>query len=541
MKKYLYLSVCSILLMLILCGYFMVVKKGQTSFVNNEEKHNSYDFNMEKGVITDNPTEFITEDYTITDGFNSGLPIVVIDTNGVEPPISARYVPYEDDPTDGLFLPIEGVEPYVDGKIYVIDSEDGINTLEDIPSYEGGIKIKRRGNSSMSYAKAQWLIKLVTDSGSEYEADILGMGEDHEWILNGSMSDKSMLRNYIAYSTASAFMPYTPDSRYCEVLIKEGEEYKYQGVYMMMENIRCNENRVDITRYNPDSIFTSYLIRRDRYDYEAKMLDNYSMVNKLSDEYLSLLYPSKNKVTDDHWEYINADISNIEKIIYSDDPEVFATYSDVIDVDSFIDYFLINEFFGNYDAGNNSTYFYKEIGGKLCMGPVWDFDGAMDNYIYEAFDEDTIAFYTKPWFDRLCRDKNFIRKLEKRYIALRRTYLDERTVCNHIDDIVMYLGDAIDREWYRWGEWYTTNNQYSLHNDIAEDGQEIDRNTITYEEEISKIKTVIREHSKYIYDDIQLLEHNTVVDTGKESYMGWLLLLAAAIFLTPAIIVGFRK
>ena len=67
-------------------------------------------------------------------------------------------------------------------------------------------------------------------------------------------------------------------------------------------------------------------------------------------------------------------------MLYSQDEALFKTYDRYIDVDSFVDYFLLNEFFGNYDAGNHSTYMYKESGGKLHIGPVWDFDQAMNNY-----------------------------------------------------------------------------------------------------------------------------------------------------------------
>ena len=46
---------------------------------------------------------------------------------------------------------------------------------------------------------------------------------------------------------------------------------------------------------------------------------------------------------------------------------------------SFVDYFILNEFTCNYDAGWLSTYVYKDIGGKYKM-VLWDFNSSCDNY-----------------------------------------------------------------------------------------------------------------------------------------------------------------
>ena len=393
----------------------------------------------------------------------------------------------------------------------------------------------------MNFEKAQWLIKLVTDSGQDREIDILGMGAEHEWILNGSMYDKSMLRNYLAYSVISKIMQYTPDSRFCEVLIKKGTSYSYQGVYLLCESIKQGTNRVDIAEYKERDTFNSYLVRKDRYDVEALTLENYGRIHGFNPEYLSLLYPSKYRATVDMAEYVNRDISYIEEILYSEDTKIFGSYKDVINVDSFVDYFLVNEFFGNYDAGNNSTYFYKDLGGRLSMGPVWDFDGAMDNYIYEPLDTESLAFNTKPWFDCLCKDINFVKKLENRYTKLRQGPLSNDYVIGKIDEIISYLGGAIDREWMRWGHWYTSENMYSLKDYTGNDGVTLKRNAVTYDDEIYRIKTVLREHAANIPDSLKLLEKNTEMTTGLSKWMGWLLLLAAVVFLIPAVLVSYKK
>lgn len=512
---------------------------GATVLYGNEHKtevRNSYAEVLEEAPKEDNALSHIRSDFTVDKGFNSHLPLVIIDTNGIEPPINTSQT------EDGSFVAIEGLEPYVDGMISIISNDEGINTLSDAPQVSSRMRIKRRGNSSMLYEKAQWMVKLVTESGENHDVDILGMGEEHEWILNGSMFDKSMLRNYLVYSISSEIMPYTPDYKYCEVLVKNGNTYEYRGVYLLGESIKQGENRVNIADYKTGDTFNSYLVRRDRYEEGATMLDTYGRENGLYTECLGLLYPTKTYANEEMISYVEKDISEVERVLYSENSEIFATYSEIIDVDSFVDYFLINEFFGSYDAGTYSTYCYKNVGGKLTMGPVWDFDGTIDNYKLEALETESLAFHKKPWFDRLCRDQSFVEKLEKRYIELRHSSLSEQHVMNKIDEIVVHLGGAQEREWYRWGHWYATENQYSLLSETDENGTTIIRNAVTYENEIYRIKTALREHGQQLSYALDALEEETEETTGgTEKWMGMLLLLAACVFFIPALYVSLQK
>ena len=532
MRNYRLTGVVSIVLMLAGCSVAAVLQgKG-----HGTEEHNSYAGPLEAAPPEQDALAHIGEDFIVDERFCSHLPIVILDTNGIEPPINT----YEDH-EQKRFVAIEGLDPYVEGTISVISGEDGVNTLQDTPQLVSSMRIKRRGNSSMLYEKAQWMVKLVTESGQDNDVDVLGMGEEHEWILNGSMFDKSLLRNYLAYSIASEFMSYTPDSRFCEVLIREGTQYRYQGVYLLEESIKQGPDRVDIAEYKKGEVFNSYLVRRDRYEENVNILETYGQKNGYSTEFFELLYPTRRRAEEDMIQYAQKDLSAIEKVIYSDDPEIFATYPDVIDEDSFVDYFLLNEFFASYDSGNFSTYCYKDVGGKLTMGPVWDFDGTMDNYRNEALETGVLAFQTKPWFDRLCKDKKFVKKLEKRYIRLRQTSLSEKHVTEKIDEITAHLGGAQERDWYRWSHWYTTENKYSLLPEKNKQGEVKIRNAVTYPDEIYRIKTALREHGRQLPEAIKGLEKLTDKDTGAENWMGWLLLLAACVFFIPAAVVSLRK
>ena len=428
--------------------------------------------------ITDQPEEFgMKEDYSISDSFSTHLPLVVIDTNGESPKSGVAW-----DQEKGYYAPLD-IDPYVDGNITIIDNEGSVNNIKDKPTNKSEILIRQRGNTSTAFPKKQYLIKTINKDGSKNKQDILGMGEEWEWVLNISYIDQSLLRNYMALNISGEIMPYTPDAKYCEVVIKDDDKYTYEGVYLMMENVKQGEDRVNISQYDDKFTKSSYLLRRDRFEEDAILLDNYSTKDELPVGYLEVKYPQKDKITEKTIEYITDDINKFEECIYSDDSDEFYKYRDYIDVESFIDYFIINEFFANYDAGYHSTYIYKENGSKISMGPVWDFDMCLDNDIksQNTLKIDSTAMHDAPWFRQLLKDPNFTKQVIDRYNYLRKDILSEENLIKYIDETVSFLGPSIERDIQRWNY----------------EGE--------YNTEIEKMKSVIKEHGKWLDENIDSL------------------------------------
>lgn len=426
----------------------------------------------------DQPRGFdMQEDYTISDSFSTHLPLVVIDTNGETPKAGIAW-----DDEKKYHTPLD-IDPYVNGSMSIIDNKESENSIKDKPTQKSDILIRLRGNTSISFPKKQYLIKTIDKDGSKNKIDILGMGVDSEWVLNISYIDKTLLRNYMALNIAGEIMPYTPDVRYCEVVMKNGDKYTYEGVYLLMENVQQGKERVNISDYDNKFIKSSYLLRRDRFQEDGIILDNYGTKNKLSYGYLEVKYPRKKNITEETVDYITNDINKFEECIYSNDINKFYKYRDYIDIESFIDYFIINEFFANYDAGNHSTYIYKENGSKISMGPVWDFDMCLDNDIKKEnkLKIDSTAMHDAPWFRQLLRDADFTKKIIDRYYDLRKNLLSEANLLKYIDDTVSFIGPSIERDRLRW--------KY--------DGE--------YNTEIEKIKSVITEHGKWLDENIDTL------------------------------------
>ena len=469
------------------------------TYMTKEETTNNFEHTvrLEEGADPSVGVTSFDGDYTVDDSFVSHLPLVVIDLEDNEIPDSYYY-----DQDEERFILKDDADPYVDAQISVIDNDSNLNYLGDDPQVQSRIKIKYRGNSSVIYDKHQYRFKLLDEDGNSNKQNLLGMGEDSEWILNISMIDSTLLRNYLCYSIAGEFMEYTPDVRFCEVIIKKDGQYEYQGLYLLMEPVEQGEDRVDISDYNPKNDYTSYIVRRDRYDEEGVMLDTYATINELCYGYLDLKYPNNEDLSEQVIDYVTNDLSEIEKVIFSDDESEFLKYSQYIDVDSFVDYFIFNEFFTNYDAGNNSTYMYKDARGKLTIGPIWDYDNIADNISEYLLDPEVISFEGQAWFTELLQSEEFCKKLESRYSELRETYFSDDYINTFIDETVEYLGNARLRDWDRWYEQYTEDRF-----DILEDryGVSVDRNFDSYEDNVQRLKDILNEHARYILPELHKL------------------------------------
>lgn len=468
---------------------FLLVVSISVGVLSSKVRHNTY-----LDVKYDDSKELtsIPDDYIVDESFTSHLPIIVMETN-IEEFIDDAYYDHE---SHRFLSETPADESFITKKTYIYDNENN-NSLKDEPTITSLAKIRYRGNTSISYEKKQYLIKFVNEKDKSIKHDVFGMGENNSWVLNGSMIDKSMIRNYLAYNVSSQIMDAYIDSKFCELIIKTDEGYKYMGVFLMSENVEQGKNRIPIMNYKKKYAETGYLLRRDRYDDEEYNLDNYSREEDLAYGALNLKYPKKEEITDKSIKYIENDISTFEKYLYSNNPDEFIKYRELIDIDSFVDYYIINEFFGNYDAGFNSTYIYKQLGGKITYGPVWDFDGAMDNYKNGAFDYDATAFQNSPWFDRMLLDPYFCNKLESRYKELRKNVLSDENIENLIDDTVSYLGKAPDREWSRWKHVYY--NSTYLKDGTNRHGELItNRNSNSHREEIEKIKKTLKQHANWL-------------------------------------------
>lgn len=450
-------------------------------------------------------TTTIPADRMVGEDFTSHLPLVVIDTGGQE---IVSYKQYNAD-TDSFEVP-DGIDPYCPMEIRVYDRADHCNRPSDDAALRSAGRIKVRGNSSASASlpKFQYTLKLETEDGEEQSLGMMGIGTDDTWILSPTVWDKSRIRNYLAYNIAGQLEASTPDLRYCEVLFAKGDSYYYGGLYMMCESIKVSPERVNIQKdASGYHVGTGYLICRDRYSENEVMLDTWGTregYNILNTEktFFSLEYPKNEAATPELIASVEKEISQIEMALYSGNGNAQGEIQKWIDLDSFADYLVINEFFCNYDAGLHSTYMYKAPYGKLTAGPYWDYDGAMDNWKTSLLDVEAFSLHSYPWFEKLIQMEDFEKLVEKRYRELRGTILSDEYLTGFIDDTVSYLGNALLREDSAYGD-------YSYISSAAieeETGLSVDRSRESGAAEAQRLKDVLHLRGEFMDKNIHTLQ-----------------------------------
>ncbi|MEN0051354.1 MAG: CotH kinase family protein, partial [Bacteroidota bacterium] len=339
---------------------------------------------------------------------SSDLPIMLIETEGQQP------------------IPDE---PKIMAKMGLISKENGRNEITDVfNDYDGLIGIERRGSSSQSFPKVGYGFETREEDGSNNNVKLLGMLKENDWVLHGPYTDKSLIRNALAYTIGRALMDYAPRVRFCELMLN-GD---YQGVYLLTEKIKRDNNRVDINNLkgdenSGDDLTGGYILKIDKFtgannggwasDYLAQ--DNIDFdINFQYD------VPAADDITSEQMNYIQNYMSDFEDALagenFMDAEEGYRKY---IDTKTFIRFWIINELAKNVDGYRLSTYFYKDknsIDSKLKMGPIWDFNlgfgnadyctsGNPEGWVYNQFNEicpqDGVPIPF--WWSRLLEDPDF--------------------------------------------------------------------------------------------------------------------------------------
>lgn len=382
-------------------------------------------------------------------------------------------------------------------------SEDGLTeitvdvTLFDDRTTTSQALFRIRGNSSRLFEKKSYALSFVDDNSAEQNLQVFGMEADNNWALHGPALDRTLLRNYLAMNLSGELMPYAPDVRFIELFI----DGAYEGVYLMMETVSKGEGRVDIPTPEPNSPMTSYIVEIDRAEKLAFPLNDFLVdTYRVYPSATELTYPTDQQYSDERLNFVDEDYSKLMKQLYQ---IPYATekndYKDWVDDTAFYDYFIINELFRNVDAGYYSTYFYRNLRGKLTP-VVWDFNNGLNNYQEVTFDETGFSLVEAPLFEQLLMEERFVEGLIDRYHVLRASKLSDERLQRLIDDSVAYLGEAITRNNERWAR-YFDHSQYSTRDFL----QPIERNPTSYEAALSEMEAYLFARSKWLDDHIDVL------------------------------------
>ncbi|MCS5645475.1 MAG: CotH kinase family protein, partial [Candidatus Marinimicrobia bacterium] len=336
----------------------------------------------------------------------TGLPIVYINTEN-QTSIKVK--------TEGY---VNGVVTVVGGES--IKSGSMINGLDSQT-----MEIRGRGNSTWMHPKKPYQMKL------EDKATFLDMPNDKKWLFLAEYSDKTMLRNTMAFEMGYASsLDWTPAGEFAEVYIN-GE---YNGTYNITQKVEAKSNRVDIG----DDGFLLEIDQIERIDAD----DHYVSTNEFP--VINIKEPDINDIIEDDGvgkadsavTKISTFINEFESVLFGDNfTDSLSGYGKYIDVESFIDWFLISEILKNVDSRNFSSIYFHVIfdendQGKMKMGPLWDFDLSFGNTDY-ADSQYPEGWWVRnnPWISRLMNDPIFkeqvITRFEDHFYARKGIILDK--------------------------------------------------------------------------------------------------------------------
>lgn len=378
---------------------------------------------------------------------SSDLPIVVVNTAG------------------GAAIPNE---PKIDAYMGIIYNGPGMRNYMTDPfnNYRNNIGIELRGSSSMGFPQKTYGFETRDVNGTQKDTVVLGMYEEHDWILYAPYDDKTCMRNVLSYDIANKTGHYASRTRYCELVLNG----QYQGIYTVMEKVKRDEFRVDIAKLLPtditgDDLTGGYIIKVDRNDGPGSYWTSGFAADDGSAVDFVHVYPQNGDIVPQQRNYIMSYIDTMETVLNS---ALFTHptfgYRKYLDVNSFIDYFLLNEISKNVDGYRLSTFFYKDKqskGGKLKAAPAWDYNLAWWNADYcggnlttgWAWDIGSVCpggWQPNFWWRRLLQDPLYTYELKCRWLDLRATTLKTSTLHAWVDSTAAYLNEAQGRHFQAW-------------------------------------------------------------------------------------------
>ena len=288
--------------------------------------------------------------------------------------------------------PVEAPKPLPEIRI-ITENEIGGNRkvhaeieISDYPRAEhwGYCGIELRGNSTMLAEKKSYDFEFRSILGEELATSIFGFPYEEDFVLLANSYDKSFVRNALAFEMWDVLGHYTPKYVYCNLYIND----EFQGLYMLAEKVKVDHNRIrveDETRGSETPINTGFLIKMDWDAYEFNFGYQYESIGQYPLHFDFVFPKTKKKMDRGRRSYAQVRLKimapSFQDLLLDSNDRENPHYSEYINVNSFADYFLVNELCKNPDGLKTSMYLHMPssysgdtVFPKNSMGPIWDMD-----------------------------------------------------------------------------------------------------------------------------------------------------------------------
>jgi hypothetical protein len=395
---------------------------------------------------------------------------------------------------------------YVEGSI---DAHPAVPAGPALQAFSAAFRI--HGESSSGWPKKSMNLELRDDASplASMNAHLVGMPEENDFNLHALFSDKSLMRNYLAYTLAGEVMDWAPRARFVELWGAQpsgGVATDYQGIYLLCEKIKIDKDRVAVARPGPggpEDPATSggYILRIDKGSGDWSVAD-------IKTRNLTVLEPKAEELTAGQEAYLTGYFQALEACLRSTPVSDWRAY---LDETSFMDFLIINELFKNVDGYRLSTYMHKDRGGKLKAGPVWDFDLSSGNDGRAmAVDEWELLSQLQPgfndyfppfWWCEMLHDGAFRSGLRARWRELRRSNLSDARIAALIDAAVAQVEPGLDANFARYPCLTRAGDMFWTPTPIPYVDNGHDENNYTYDDHLTSFREWMRHRIAWLDSD----------------------------------------
>jgi hypothetical protein len=371
----------------------------------------------------------------------------------------------------------------------------GRASLTGAADYDGRASVNLRGFSTLRQPKNSLTLRFIDENEDKVKAPLFGLPAESDWVLYAPYSDKTLIRDALAYELSNQMGRYAPRTRFVEVFMDRSggrlNQRDYMGVYVLVEKIKRGKNRVNITELTgadtaEPNITGGYIFKRDHSErYEQSFRTSQG-------NHFYYVDPDPEDMSREQMRWLENYMKSFEHALYgSDFRDPRRGYAAFLDVDAFIDQHWLIEMSKNIDGFRYSAFLHKDRGGKVAVGPAWDWNLSFGNADY--YDgSDPSGWYTHQlrdseicWFRRLSEDPEFMQRAIDRWGELRRDVFSTARILARVDEMAAQLNEAQARNFRRWPILGRRVNP----NDFVGD---------TYEEEIKWMKQWIQRRLAWI-------------------------------------------
>ena len=382
-------------------------------------------------------------------GFNSNLPIVIIETFGQE---------IYGWPNDKILHPVSAI---------FIDANDGGRaTITDSPEFAGRAGMHVRGHSSRGWPKKSYKFETWDEDNNDLKVDLLGLPGDSDWVVHAPYCDKTMMRNVLAYKWFGDLGEYSVRTRYFELFMNENGgaitlgdlnsvdpcapfNYNgdYRGVYALVETIKQGKDRVDIAEIGPGdntepNVTGGYIVKIEM----PRGDPSDPIFSAGCSTWWSNVYPQPDRITSAQQSWLISYLNTVQSKMGS------GAYADAIDPNAFFNYRCLVELAKNNEEQVFSTYWHKDRAGKMRWGPLWDYDITFGNINYGGC-WNTVGFHSsRDWgcWGLVFDQREFEMGYADRWFDARKDILNTEKLMSDINDINALLTEAQVRNYRRW-------------------------------------------------------------------------------------------